>query len=182
MPKNFILSVGSIIPNKGYDFVIRSMSFIDEEIRPELVIVGSSNADAWINYLKDLAEENNVSLKVKQSVTYEELRILYNEAKLFVFASWLEPFGLVSLEAMACGTPAVAVKESGVREVVSHNKSGLLVDRDEKKFGEAIEYLLSNTEVLDEMSKYSVGYVNDFWTVEKAGERLLEYMYDVLDS
>jgi glycosyltransferase involved in cell wall biosynthesis len=110
---NFVLSVGSCIPAKGYDFIVRSLSYIDSKIRPPLVIVSNFVDAHWKTYLEQLSFRNGVKLEVKTLIKDEELIALYNKAKLFVYAPYLEPFGLAPLEAMACGTPVVAVKEGG---------------------------------------------------------------------
>ena len=62
-------------------------------------------------------------------ITDEELVILYNKAKLVVYTPYMEPFGLVPLEAMSCGTPVVGVNEGGVMETVLNGKTGILVER-----------------------------------------------------
>ena len=123
--KNYILSVGALSPHKGFDFIINSLGKVDDTIRPKLKIVGYASNKDWLNQLRDLAKINDVDLEILENISYEELVVLYNEAKLFIFGSYLEPFGLVSLEAMACGTPVIAVKEGGIREIVKHMQNGL---------------------------------------------------------
>ncbi|RAP48958.1 MAG: glycosyl transferase, partial [Methanosphaera sp. rholeuAM74] len=140
---NYVLSVGTCIPPKGYDFLINSIAHIDKSQRPELVIIGNSSDEGWVNYLKNLANEKDVDLDILTMISDEELIRLYNKAKMVVYAPYLEPFGYVPLEAMACGTPVVAVKEGGIKETVIHNKTGLLTQRDEKAFARAITTLSS---------------------------------------
>ena len=113
-----------------------------------------------------------VDLEVKKAIPDSELVSLYNRARLFVYAAILEPFGLAPVEAMACGTPVVAVKEGGVRESVLHNETGILTPRDEGAFAEATTDLLENDEQRERMGCRGVEVVRSFWTVRHAGERL----------
>ena len=179
---NFVLSVGTCIPPKGYDFLIRSIANIPKDIRPELVIVGNSSDELWVDYLKTLAEEKGVVLDLQTMITDEDLINLYNRAKLVVYAPYLEPFGYVPLEAMACGTPIVGVKEGGLKETIKHNVTGLLTQRDEKDFANAIVELSQNEELWQKCSQNGLKYVESFWTLEKAGERLLKNINRILDK
>ena len=179
---DYVLSVGTCIPPKGYDFLIRSISEIPEDIRPELVIVGNSSDELWIEYLKTLAQEKDVELDILTQISDDELIKLYNRAKLVVYAPYLEPFGYVPLEAMACGTPVVGVKEGGLRESILHNKTGLLTQRNEKDFAKAITKLMEDEELWVKFSKTGVKYIESVWTLDKAGERLLEHMYRILEG
>jgi len=111
----------------------------------------------------------------------EKLVTLYNQAKIVLYAPYLEPFGLVPLEAMACGTPVVAVKEGGVRETVIHNETGILTQRDESLFADAIINLLDDDKKRIKLSKQAVESVRTSWTLEKAGERLLWHLKRVMD-
>ena len=178
--ENYVLSVGTCIPPKGYDFIIRSISEIPEEKRPELVIVGNSSDELWIEYLKTLAQEKKVELDILTQISDEKLIRLYNKAKLVVYAPYLEPFGYVPLEAMACGTPVVGVKEGGLRESILHNKTGLLTQRNEKDFAKAIIKLTEDRELWNKFSQTGVKYIESVWTLDKAGQRLLENMYRIL--
>jgi glycosyltransferase involved in cell wall biosynthesis len=152
------------------------------DIRPELVIVGNSSDELWVEYLKTLADEKKVELDILTMISDEELINLYNKAKLVVYAPYLEPFGYVPLEAMACGTPVVGVKEGGLRESILHNKTGLLTQRNEKDFANAIIKLLNDEELWNKLSQTGIKYIESARTIEKAGERLLEHMYRILEE
>ena len=126
--------------------------------------------------MTDLAREMGVVLEIKIMVSENELIDLYNRAKIFAYAPYLEPFGLAPLEAMACGTPVVAVKEGGVRETVIDNVTGFLVDRDEEEFSKAIETLLMDNGLWTTMSAKGIADIEERWTMEAAGDRLLSYL------
>ena len=165
--ENFVLSVGTCIPPKGYDFIIKSLANIPESQRPKFVIVGNSSDERWVQYLNELAEENEVKL---------------NKAKLVVYAPYLEPFGYVPLEAMACGTPVVGIREGGLKETILHNKTGLLTQRDEKEFAKAIVTLLNNDDAWEQFSNNGVKYVHSFWTLKDAGQRLEEHLRRIIEE
>jgi glycosyltransferase involved in cell wall biosynthesis len=177
IPKgDYVLTVGSCQPAKGYDFIIESLSYVSERVRPKLIIVSNFMDTAWKNYLQQLALHKGVELDVRNLVTDEELVALYNKAKLFVYAPYLEPFGLAPLEAMACGTPVVAVKEGGVRESVLHNETGILTERDERMFAEAISELLLDEQTRLQMSRRALEVIKTFWTLEHSGQRLVWHL------
>jgi glycosyltransferase involved in cell wall biosynthesis len=178
--ENFILSVGTFTPEKGHGFLVDSLAMIDPEIRPKILVVSNSSFPPWKVHLEKHAKEAGVDMEILSLISDDELAVLYNQAKLVVYSPYLEPFGLVPLEAMACGTPVVAVKEGGVRETVVHNKTGLLIDRDEELFAEAVTSLLAKDLTRYNMSKNSVEAVNNFWTVKHAGERLLGHLNRVI--
>lgn len=180
--EDYVLSVGTCIPPKGYDFLIRSLSHIVIEKRPRLVIVGNSSDEGWVNYLNKLADENAVDLTIQTMITDEDLVRLYNKAKAVVYSPYLEPFGYVPLEAMACGTPVVGVKEGGIKETVLHKKTGLLTQRDEKDFAAAIELLFDDEVLWEELSQTGVRYIDCFWTLDHAGKRLIKNIERIIEK
>ncbi|EKQ52969.1 MAG: glycosyltransferase [Methanobacterium sp. Maddingley MBC34] len=179
--ENFVLSVGHCLPEKGFEFIIKSLSKIDSQIRPELVIVSDQGNIQWQSYLKNLASELNVQLRILNLITDDELVLLYNQAKMVVYAPYLEPFGLVPLEAMSCGTPVVGVKEGGVRESVKHDHTGMLTERDEESFSKEITNLLLDPNKTEKLAKNSIKVVNDLWTLKNSGKRLLNHLNRAID-
>jgi len=174
--QNYVLSVGSCIIQKGYDFLIRSLSMIDAGIRPSLLVVSNMTDAAWEAHLHRLAEKLGVDLSTKKCVSDSDLVQLYNKARLFVYAPYLEPFGLAPLEAMASGTPVIAVKEGGVRESVLHNETGILTERDEEAFALATTELLRDEDQRERMASRGLEVVRSFWTWTHAAERLAEHL------
>jgi glycosyltransferase involved in cell wall biosynthesis len=183
IPKeDFVLSVGRLIPSKGFDFIVRSLGTIHPKIHPKLIIVSDEIDIHHKEFLERLARRCRVDLRIASLITDDELVSLYNKAQLVLYAPYLEPFGLVPLEAMACGTPVVAVKEGGVRESVIHNKTGILTQRDEHMFANAVMGLLSNAEKISDMSQNAIECIENYWTAENAGKRLMWHINRVVDE
>lgn len=169
--EDFVVSVGALHPTKAHDFVIRALSLVPEQIRPTMVLVADRGGEAR-GYLEAYAANHGVDLQIMIGVSDERLVDLYNRAKAMVCAPLLEPFGLVALEAMACGTPVVGVKEAGIRETVRSGETGMLTERNEEEFAEAIEGLLCDATTLRTMGHQARGYVCRDWTWERSAEEL----------
>jgi len=169
---NYVLSVGSCMIHKGYDFLICSLSMIDASIRPSLLIASNMTDAAWEAHLHRLAAKLGVDLHFKKCISDLDLVLLYNRARLFVYAPYLEPFGLAPLEAMACRTPVIAVKEGGVRESVLHDETGILTERDEEAFALATTELLRDDAQRERLASRGLEVVQSFWTWTHAAERL----------
>jgi len=84
------------------------------------------------------------------SIPHDRLPSLYARAKLLIFTTEKEPFGMVPVEALACGTPVIASNSGGVQETVQHGVNGLLLDpMTPRSLSEGIDHLLENTETYD---------------------------------
>ena len=149
--ENLTISVGVLQPHKGHEFSIRSIGLIPKEKRPKLIIIAALGSKNEKKKLYKLAKKLDVNLEITGYVPDEEFVKLHNKAKLVVIPFIREP----SIEpvALACETPIVAVREGGARETIIHNKTGILTNRDEKEFAKAIEYLLDNPEIAENMGK-----------------------------
>ncbi len=180
--EDHVLSVGTITPTKGYDFLIESLSLVKPELRPKLIIAANHSIPEWKNYVVELARQLDVNLEIMDMVDDEKLVELYNTSKLVLYAPYLEPFGLVPIEAMGCGTPVIGVKEGGVRETVLENQTGILVERDPQKFADAITQTLNNQTKLYDMGRNGMKEVERFWTLEHAGERIEKHLENAIKT
>lgn len=171
--EDFVLSVGGFCAQKGFRFVIRALGQVPAEVRPPLVLVGDRQHPAEAAYLEALAREQGVALTTHLRVTDDLLRDLYRRARLFAYAPYLEPLGLTPLEAMACGTPVLGVREGGVRETVVDGSNGRLADHHEAQFTATLQEMLAQPEELERMGTWARGYVEQNWTWEKSLQDLL---------
>lgn len=125
-----VISVGRIEPLKGHDFLVDVLAKLPREQRPRLAVVGARTDAGYARGLEEKARRLHVQLAVHENVSDGELRGHYRGSFAALCASVHEPFGLVPLEAMACGIPVLAVDEGGYRETVLHDRNGFLIARE----------------------------------------------------
>jgi D-inositol-3-phosphate glycosyltransferase len=126
-----IVTVGRFVPRKGFDEVIRALPAIPNS---ELLIVGGAKksklrSDPEARRLRELAGDLKVADRVTLCglVAREEMPAILRSADVVACAPWYEPFGIVPLEAMACGVPVVATAVGGMLDTVVHDVTGYLV-------------------------------------------------------
>jgi len=127
--KRSILVVSRLDPRKGIDKAIRAFAQLDRADM-ELLIGGTGRLESS---LKELATELGVRNRVRflGFVPDDELPGLYSSVDLFVLPSEYEGFGIVYLEAMACGTPVLGTDVGGVPTAVDDGETGYLVGKDD---------------------------------------------------
>lgn len=179
---NFVLSVGEFSPRKGFDFIVKSLGSIPPANRPGLRVVSNTVIPEERDYVERLAKQHGVKLEVLLHLKMDELKLEYNKAQLCVYAPVREPFGLVPLEAMACGTPIVGVREGGVQESIVHERTGLLVERDPARFGAAVQQLLSNPALAAAYGRNGREHVLHHWTWDRAVTRLEDHLISCAGS
>ena len=148
LPENepIVLFVGRIEPLKGIDVLIEAAAKVDGAFR--VLVVGGDGKDAErIESLTVLASVLGLKERITfmDAVPHAELPLYYNAADVCVVPSYYESFGLVALEAMACGVPVVASRVGGLKDTVIDGRTGYLVPwRCPEPFAERLELLLSN--------------------------------------
>lgn len=141
-----ILFVGRIEPLKGIDVLLRAVSHLDGDFRA-LVIGGDGKDLARKRELAALSTQLGREEKVAflDAVPHDQLPLYYNAADVCVVPSYYESFGLVAVEAMACGIPVIASRVGGLKETVQDGQTGYLVPwLCPEPFAERLELLLNN--------------------------------------
>lgn len=168
----FLLSVGAVHYHKGFRFLISALGRLPARQRLPLLIVANSVENEERQIIETLARQMGVDLTIRTVIDDQELVSLYNRAMAFVYTPIMEPWGLVVLEAMACGTPVVAVNEGGIRESVINGQTGLLADRDEEAFAATLLRLLSDRRCAEQFGQAAAADVQTRWTWPHAIDRL----------
>lgn len=163
-PKNYLFYLSRIHPFKGTLEAIKAAKLSNEK----LILSGvySLKKDYYIkDYIKKVLQEaKDKNIEMKKRLDYQQKIYYYSNAKAFLFPiKWEEPFGLVMVEAMACGTPVIAFNKGSVPEIVKDGETGFVVNNLEEMI-EAIKKIGS----IDR--KKCRQWVEKNFTVEKMAE------------
>lgn len=156
-----LLFVGRLERLKGVDIAIRALAVLRGRGHPgaRLLVLGADSRDAdesEMERLKGVASAAGVrdAIEFVGSVAHHELPYFYSAADLCVMPSYTESFGLVGLEAQACGCPVVASDVSGLRSVVRDGVTGFLVAGDDPAdYADRIGRLLDDPELARQMGR-----------------------------
>jgi glycogen synthase len=128
--KPYVLFVGRITRQKGIIHLVNAIKYID----PDTQIVLCAGAPDTPEIAKEMEDSVKAVKKTRKNVIWidemlpkEEVIQLYSHADVFCCPSIYEPFGIINIEAMACKTAVVASAVGGIKEVVVHGETGILV-------------------------------------------------------
>ena len=146
-----LVSVGRLVPRKGFEQVMEALA---ELPAAELVIAGGSPGDVSASpdgaRLRQVADRCGVADRVHLlgPISRTQMPALLRSADVVVCAPWYEPFGIVPLEAMACGFPVVATAVGGLLDTVVDGVTGRLVPpQDPPALAAALRELLANADL-----------------------------------
>jgi len=169
--KPFVLFVGRITRQKGIIHLVNAVKYID----PDTQIVLCAGAPDTPEIAKEMEDSVAEVKKDRDNVIWidimldkEEVIQLYSHADVFCCPSIYEPFGIINIEAMACETAVVASAVGGIKEVVVHGETGLLVnleqqeeapfepknpDKFSRDLADGVNQLISDKELSKKMAK-----------------------------
>ncbi|UCF35639.1 MAG: glycogen synthase [Acidobacteriota bacterium] len=193
----YLLFVGRITRQKGVIHLVRALHDVVPELQavlcagePDTPEIGQEMETA----VRQLQKTRQRVYWISEMLPVPDLARLYSGAALFVCPSIYEPFGIINLEAMACGCPVVASKVGGIPEAVSDGETGLLVPfeslgaptfepKDPAKFSKdlaaQINRLFSDRQLRDRMSAAGRKRVEDLFSWTSIAEQTLK-LYETL--
>jgi len=183
LDRPMLLYVGRVAYEKNISFLLE-MTKILSETHPDvlLVVTGQGPAEKSLHKLaKKLGIENNVKF-IGYLDRNTELNACYQAADIFVFASKSETQGLVLLEAMAQGTPVVAIAELGTASILVEGQGALIAPDNTAGFAEKVHQLLIYPEERFELGRGALAYVLDNWTARLQAERMLNFYSHLISS
>ena len=190
-PENrMVLFVGRIEPLKGIDTLIQAMSclgLLDMRHPVHLAIIGG---DVDVSP-EDMSEEMTRLQKMCDDLCMggmviflgkrgqDTLPYYYSAAEVVVMPSLYESFGMVALEAMACGTPVIASEVGGLGYLVQNGITGYTIpDSDPAELCDKLSHLLGDTDLRNQMGNSAAEYAADYaWT--KVASQIIEVYKEV---
>jgi len=123
-----LLFVGRLVPVKGIHRLIGALAHLKHISRILLLIIGGSDSPLVLSNLKRLARKAGVEGKIRfvGRIDHDKLPLYYSASDLLVMGSYYESFGLVALEALACGLPVVAPPVGIIEEIIYPGFTGFI--------------------------------------------------------
>lgn len=169
--KPFVLFVGRITRQKGIIHLVNAVKYID----PDTQIVLCAGAPDTPEIAKEMEDSVSAVKLERDNVIWIDVMLdkaeviqLYSHADVFCCPSIYEPFGIINIEAMACETAVVASAVGGIKEVVVHGETGILVPLEQQKeapfepvdadkfsrdLAEGVNQLIADKGLTDKMAK-----------------------------
>ena len=173
-----LLFVGRIQPLKGLDVAVRALAALGSPAT--LVVVGGPSGpdgQSELRRVRGLIDSYGLQERVRLVAAQPHPRLVsyYRAADVCLVPSRSESFGLVALEAAACGTPVVAAAVGGLRTVVDHGVTGFLVDAGRPEaFADAASLLLEDPALATTMGERAAARASRFrWSITAARLRRL---------
>lgn len=171
-----LISIGSLQRNKNHRFLFEVMrKLLDNgftDIHLDVCGVGPE-----MQNLQDAIEKMQIGSNVKLHGVVSDPEKQLNQSHLLVHSAWHEPFGLVFIEAMACGIPVVSFNTGGPAELITDGLNGYLVEKDDlTAFAAKVKQLYENREQMEELGKHGIEHAKTFGLTEYA--KKVENLYN----
>lgn len=162
LPKKYIFFVGRLVKKKGVDVLIKAFAKVSHS---DLKLIIEGSGDEFENLKKLVAElhQEDRIIFTNGKLSHEEKFAYIKNSEFGVIPSRIEPFGIVALEYMACGTPIICSKTGGLAELINDGINGILFENEsENDLFEKMTELLDNKELQDKIRKNELEFIKNF--------------------
>ena len=172
--------MGRLEAMKSVDLFPKMLSILKPKF-PDLKMMMTGEGSLKDRLFKEFEEHGVASMVDYQGVVKsEDVPVLINKSRVFLYPSRQEPFGLSIVEAMACGVPVITTDVFGPREIVRHNYDGVAVPPDDVvALAKAVEMLLTDNELRTRIGQNALKSVHERYDIRHHAKHLVE-IYDNL--
>jgi glycosyltransferase involved in cell wall biosynthesis len=184
-----ITSVGSLLPKKGHEYLIRACKELTEKGVDYrcLIVGGGALRERLETLISDLGLDDRIVLTGPQSQTWVRDRL--RETDLFALPCVVEKDGgqdgipVAIMEALAVGIPVVSTAVSGIPELIRHEETGLLVpEKDVDELATAIARLAADRSLRDRLASNGRALVESEYNISDNADRLAEVFRQVIEA
>ncbi|MGK0524238.1 MAG: 1,2-diacylglycerol 3-alpha-glucosyltransferase [Pseudomonadales bacterium] len=157
------ISVSRLSNEKNIDFMIEAISALRQETNKPfhfLIIGDGHQKDRLQNKIQELGLETSITLA--GAIPPDDMAVWYRLGDAFLFASKSETQGMVILEAMAAGLPVVAVRSSGIDDVIRHGFNGFKTPERQDQWCAKVKRLLEDDDLRNTLSGQALAFAKDF--------------------
>ncbi len=176
LQRPMLLYVGRVAHEKNIGFLLEVTKLLIDSV-PDVLLVITGEGPALPN-LRTSVKAQGIEPNV-QFIGYldrnTELNACYKAADIFVFASKSETQGLVLLEAMAQGTPVVAIAELGTASILVEGQGALISAENESEFVQKVHSLLINKPLRNKIGEAGREYAKAKWSAQVQAERMVKF-------
>lgn len=183
LKENSILTISRMVPNKGLDRLIDAANLIKSSVPFHIYMRSNEKNDLkseeereYEEKIIDLIKNYHLQDRVTMlgHIPDELLSSYYRKASLLAYPSRYEPFGIVPLEAMACGTPVVVSNIAGCREIIVDGLNGYVVNpHDRKALAAIIKKLLLDSKLRSKIGQNAAFTIKENYTWTKAADQFI---------
>jgi len=178
-----LLYVGRVAFEKNIPFLFEMTKVLAERYpNVLLVIAGEGPAEKALHQLA-------ITLKIEDNVKFigyldrhTALNACYKSADVFVFSSKSETQGLVLLEAMAQGTPVVAIAELGTASILIEGEGAMIATENAIEFSEKVACLIEDRQLRDNLGKRAKEYVLHKWSAVAQAQRMVNFYQTTIEQ
>lgn len=167
--ENIVSFAGKFTNEKGIDTLLKAAKIYEDENTATIL---AGNGDLFLS-MNNLAKELNLKhTYFVKNQTHNILRGIYNIADVSIIPSRKEAFGLVVIEAMACGTPVIGSNTGGIKDIINEDVGFLNEVDDEYNLAGKVKYILNNKDSFNR--DYIAKYTKDTYSQDAFTEELIE--------
>ncbi|WNS74300.1 glycosyltransferase [Bacillus sp. DTU_2020_1000418_1_SI_GHA_SEK_038] len=179
--KRLIFSIGRIVKEKGFDTIIDAAQKMQRKFPDVYFIVAGKGPLLYEYRMRAERLQLQNQLFFVDYVTDEQKSALFNHCSIAVFPSRYEPFGIVALEAMQAGKPTIVSNTGGLKGIVQHKRSGMLMTPGSSdSLIEQIIYLLENELQAEQIGLLGKKRVESIFSWERMAEETVKVYEELL--